>query len=283
MDVVAAVGADEESAAVVEPGEGALDDPAVAAEAGAVLGLAASDDRFDAALPDEAAVLVVVVAAVGDAASAGRRLGRPTRPRTGGTRSSSSSSWVTSLRLPPVSVQASGMPPPSTRRWCLLPRRPRSTGLGPVLAPPFSPAGGSSRRSPAPTRARSAACSSASSSACSRSQTPACCQARNLRHAVIPQPKPSSCGRCSQPIPVCSTNKIPCDRAGHRTACAPDSGNAAASGSNGLIRSHSPSGTSHGFARIDIPPELDDRCRRTSLPPNGSFIELEPLSLGPTD
>ena len=45
MDVVAAVGADEEAAAVVEPGEGALDDPAVAAEPGAVLGLAAGDQR----------------------------------------------------------------------------------------------------------------------------------------------------------------------------------------------------------------------------------------------
>ena len=66
MDVVAAVGADEESAAVVKPGEGALDDPAVAAEAGAVLGLAAGDHRLDAALPDQPAVLVVVIAAVGD-------------------------------------------------------------------------------------------------------------------------------------------------------------------------------------------------------------------------
>ena len=66
MDVVAAVGADEESATVMEPGEGALDDPAVGAEAGAVLGLAAGDHGFDAAAPDEAAVLVVVVAAVGD-------------------------------------------------------------------------------------------------------------------------------------------------------------------------------------------------------------------------
>ena len=66
MDVVAAVGADEEAAAVVEPGEGAFDDPAVVAEAGAVLGLAAGDHGFDPALPDEAAVLVVVVAAVGE-------------------------------------------------------------------------------------------------------------------------------------------------------------------------------------------------------------------------
>jgi hypothetical protein len=66
VDVVAAVGADEESAAVVEPGEGAFDDPAVAAEPGAVLGLTARDHGLDAAAPDEAAVLVVVVATVGD-------------------------------------------------------------------------------------------------------------------------------------------------------------------------------------------------------------------------
>ena len=66
MDVVAAVCTDEETAAVVEPGEGALDDPALAAHPGAVSALAASDYRFYSELPDEPAVLVVVVAAVSD-------------------------------------------------------------------------------------------------------------------------------------------------------------------------------------------------------------------------
>jgi hypothetical protein len=66
VDVVASVGAQQESAAVVEPGEGTFDDPAVAAESGSVLSLAASDDRLDPALPDEPAILVVVVAAVGE-------------------------------------------------------------------------------------------------------------------------------------------------------------------------------------------------------------------------
>ena len=66
MDLVAAVVADEQSFVVVEPGEGALDDPADLAEAGAVLGLAAGDHRGDAPLADETAVLVVVVAAVSD-------------------------------------------------------------------------------------------------------------------------------------------------------------------------------------------------------------------------
>ncbi len=65
MDAVAATGADQQSAVVMQPGEGALDDPAVAAEPGAVLGLAPGDERLDATLPDESAVLVVVVAVNG--------------------------------------------------------------------------------------------------------------------------------------------------------------------------------------------------------------------------
>jgi hypothetical protein len=75
VDVVASVCADEEAAAVVKPREGALDDPALASKAGAVAALAAGDHRFDPALPDEAAVLVVVVAAVGE-----QRFGPSPRP-----------------------------------------------------------------------------------------------------------------------------------------------------------------------------------------------------------
>jgi hypothetical protein len=65
VDLGAAVVADEQPFEVVEPGEGAFDDPAGAAEPGAVLGLAAGDLGLDAALPELAPVLVVVVAAVG--------------------------------------------------------------------------------------------------------------------------------------------------------------------------------------------------------------------------
>ena len=88
MDVCAAVVADEKSFELVQPGEGALDDPAAAAEPGAVLGVASCDLGFDPALPELAAVTVVVVAASALSRS-GRRRDRPTLPRTGGTRSSS--------------------------------------------------------------------------------------------------------------------------------------------------------------------------------------------------
>jgi hypothetical protein len=75
VDVVAAVGADEQPTSVVQPGEGALDDPALSTEPGAVLGLAARDQRLDSTLPDETAVLVVVVAAICD-----QRSGSASRP-----------------------------------------------------------------------------------------------------------------------------------------------------------------------------------------------------------
>ena len=65
MHLGAAVVADEEPFEVVEPGEGAFDDPAVAAKPGAVLGLPARDLVLDASLTELAAVLVVVVASIG--------------------------------------------------------------------------------------------------------------------------------------------------------------------------------------------------------------------------
>ena len=65
MDVAAPVVADEQAFELMQPGEGALDDPAVAAKPGAVLDLAPCDLRCDAALAELAAATVVVVAAVG--------------------------------------------------------------------------------------------------------------------------------------------------------------------------------------------------------------------------
>jgi hypothetical protein len=64
VDVVAAVSADEETTAVVEPGEGALDDPAVTAEPGAVLGLPSRDLGSDPAATELAAAAGVVVGPV---------------------------------------------------------------------------------------------------------------------------------------------------------------------------------------------------------------------------
>jgi len=65
VDVGAAVVADEQSFELVELGEGALDDPAVAADAGAVFGLATSDLGGDPALAQLTSLRLVIVGAVG--------------------------------------------------------------------------------------------------------------------------------------------------------------------------------------------------------------------------
>jgi hypothetical protein len=74
-----------------------------------VLGVATCDLGPDPALAKQPAILVVVVPRSA-ATRSGRLRGRPTRPRIVGTASTSRISWVTSLRLPPVTVQASGIP-----------------------------------------------------------------------------------------------------------------------------------------------------------------------------
>lgn len=60
-----AVGADQESAFCVQVADRALDDVALGPEPGAVLGLASGDRVRDAARSQESAVLVVVIATIG--------------------------------------------------------------------------------------------------------------------------------------------------------------------------------------------------------------------------
>ncbi len=66
MDLWVAFVAGPEASEVVQVREAALDDPALAAQARAVLDTALGDDRLDAPGPEQPAVLVVVIAAVGE-------------------------------------------------------------------------------------------------------------------------------------------------------------------------------------------------------------------------
>jgi hypothetical protein len=140
VGLLAAVGADEQAAFCVQAADRAFDDVALGAEPGAVLGFAPGDGVADAASAQDAAMLLGVVAAVGED-PLGRLRGRPPRaPRTAGIASKSGINCVMSLRLAAVTDQAKGKPRASVRRWCLAPGRARSTGLGPSQPPPFSPA-----------------------------------------------------------------------------------------------------------------------------------------------
>ena len=75
MDVGAAVVADEQALALMQPGKGALNDPAVAAETGAVRGFAPCDLGPDPALSQLATLRPVVVRAVSS-----DPVGSPPRP-----------------------------------------------------------------------------------------------------------------------------------------------------------------------------------------------------------
>lgn len=65
MEIGTSFVAGTEAFELVQPGEGALGDPAHLAQSGAVGDAASGDQRFDTALPQHAAVLVEVVAPVG--------------------------------------------------------------------------------------------------------------------------------------------------------------------------------------------------------------------------
>lgn len=66
MDLGGALVADPQPAEVVQVGEAALDDPALLAQTGAVFDAAPRDGRLDPASPEQPAVFVVVIAAVGE-------------------------------------------------------------------------------------------------------------------------------------------------------------------------------------------------------------------------
>ncbi len=226
MDVGSSFGADARAAEVFEPGEGAFDGPADGAQAGAVFEAAAGDDGGDAAGAAQAAVLVVVVAAVG-VELAGRCGGLPTAPRIGGMASSGGISWVTSLRWPPVSVPASGVPWASVIRWCSEPSLRRSTGLGPVWSPSLrarrwvestSAADSSSRQRPAVRRAGVRAAAARHRPRAIRSAAASRWRPRPRRALWAGGSIRCRCGSRTRCLPA---------RRGHQHACGGDGGTAA--------------------------------------------------------
>ena len=209
VDLVAAVVADEQPFEVVQPGEGALDDPADGAEARAVRGLAAGDDGRDAPLTDEPAVLVVVVTAVGHDLF-GPLARSPEGAPYGWHRVDERD------QLGDVVTVATGDREGE--------RDPRGVDEEVVLRSGSAPVHRARARFGAPffactwlesTIARDhsispACCNLANSSSCSLSHTPAACHSSSRRRQVAPDPNPSSNGRCRHAIPVYSTNRIPC-------------------------------------------------------------------------
>ena len=239
-----------------------------------MLGVAAGDHRFDAALRGAGGGTCRGRSRGRRSATSGRRRGRPTRPATRGHASSSGSSWVTSLRLPPVSVTASGMPARVDEEVVLGARRgPGRPGSGPSRSPLFrlDVAGVDDRPRPVDLASRPQAASA--SSACSLSHTPASLPL--LQPAPAGQPRPEA-ELLRQMLPRRSRCAA---RTGSRTAppdpaaaCGPDSATAAPASAAAArpaptTRPRPPTAdSSHRH-----PSQLDDRCRRASPSGNGSL------------
>ena len=208
VDVITSLPADAETSEAVEPGDRALDNPAVNSEARTVQNTASGDDRFDAPSPDQAAVLVVVVAAVTeqyvgpstwppDESRDRRDLGKE-RHQLGDVVAASAGQGHRERDALAVDEDV------------VLAARPRAVDRAGAA---FGPRRAARTWEESITARDQSSCfaarSLASSTTWSRSQTPASFQAASRRQHVMPEPKPSSCGRYSHWIPVCSTNKIP--------------------------------------------------------------------------
>ena len=274
VHVGAAFVADEQSFELVQVREGAFDDPADGAKPGAVVGLAASDHGCDAELADEAAVLVVVIAAVADhdvgsaawpadepcdrwhalqerdqlrdivAVAAGQRVGERDPGRVNeevvlGARAASVD-WARARRGAPFFA---------------------CTWLESTIARDHSISPAARRR--------------VSRSVCSLSHTPACCHSSSRRQQVYPDPYPSSCGRCIHGIPVCSTNRIPdkASRSGSRRRPGYRERRSIL-GNSDPTSSHNSSDTTHGglFLATGTPPRLTTGADVLRRQGTGPFI-----------
>lgn len=207
---------------------------------------ASCDNRLDPTFPQQAAVLVEVVAAVGE------QLPRPV------TRSTSASPDVRyrieqGQQLGDIVPVAAGEP--DSHRGAVgisdhvvLRARP---GTVDRARAGFGPPRRACRCEPSITARDQSSfpawCSSVSNTWWSRSHTPASFQSRSRRQHVIPEPNPSSCGSHSHWIPVCNTNRIPCRHRRSSNGRRPALRDLRSrTGNRGSNRPHKSSVTTHG-------------------------------------
>jgi hypothetical protein len=246
MDVSQAFVADSEPTEPVEPGEGALDDPAVAAQLLAGVDPPSSDAADDAAAVQIGTTPWEVVALV--SVQLVRALTWPTTPAL------DRRDGLDQVFQDPRVVDVGSGEPDGERdalavdhnmalraRFATI-RRIRADlllGTAPPLAGTLEPS-----RLARDQSIWSASPSRSSRARCRRCHTPACSQSRKRRQQVTPLPQPSSCGRASQGRPVLSTNKMPVSAARSDTRGRPPLGLGGSGGSNGAIASQSASLTS---------------------------------------
>jgi len=246
MDIVSPFIANFQPAIAIEPGQGPLHDPTMAAQALAGIDLAPRNTRGDASLPQRLPAPRVVVPLVG--VQFVRSLSRSSTPsfdRLNGIKRCLQHLGVVDIggrqgygEWDSVSV---GHDMALRARFAAI--RWIRAGFG---APPG--AGTLAESSDARDQSIWSACPSLSSSTwCILRHTPACCQSRRRRQQVIPLPQPISWGSISHGMPLRNTNKMPVRTSRFATGGRPPLGLGDSCGSNGSMIAHSSSGN-NGFA-----------------------------------
>jgi hypothetical protein len=240
MDIGPSLIAHGEAAKAVQPGERALDDPAMTTQALAGVDPLASDPDPDVPTAQRRAAARDVVALVGMQlpwALAAAPIGLP-EGRDGIEQCLEDDGVVA---VGPGQERSERDAIPVSHKMALRARfaairRVRTDGFAPLLAGMLALSREARLQS-----MRSASPSRSSSSRWSRSQTPASCQSRNLRQHVTPEPQPSSGGSISQGMPDFSTKMMPVRAARSGTRGRPPLGLGGSAGSSGATSAHNSS------------------------------------------
>ncbi len=265
MEIGASFVAGAEPFELVQPGEGALYHPSHFAQSGAVGDAASGDHGFDTALPQQAAVLVEVVATVGVQAS---RLTARASVQAPDRRDRVQQGQQLCDVVPVAAGERDGDRGSVTvdDQMVLGAGAGAVDGRGADVIPPLSarmcePSTAQSSRS-----SRSARRNSLSRTACRCGQTPASVQSRSRRQAVTPEQPTLCAGTSRQATPVRSTYMMPASaaRSGTRNRPGWRRRRSGAGGNSGTTRSHRSSGTRSARTLDTLPPKITERKNRSS-------------------
>ena len=202
VHVAMAFVAQPQATELMEPADGPLDDPAVAAQAAAMAGAAFGQERFDGLGLEPGAKGRAIVRPVGIKPG---DLGPQAAGQPGEQGEEIAGVVVVGWRDQGDQRHPGGIGQDMVLGAGLGPVR----GIGSRLAPPKTARTELESTATRDQLTRPARSNRSTSTACSRSQTPAASHSRIRRQQVMPLPQPSSCGKSSQPMPVFNTNTIP--------------------------------------------------------------------------
>ena len=243
MDVSAAFVAHAQPPKALEPSQGALDHPAVAAQTGRTVLPAPSDACLDAPLAQRRPAASVVITFVGvqllgPAARSASRSGDG-RHRVDGC--------FEHPRVMHVGGRKHRRQGQAAAFYHNVALRARTAAIDRICAGFLAPFCAGTEHESKAARLQSSLSASASlwgSTQWSTSHTPAACQSRSRRQHVIPEPQPISGGSNSHGVPVRNTKTMPVSTARSGMRGLPPRGRGGIGGSNGSTSSQSLSLTS---------------------------------------